>query len=126
MPSQDPNKQAQFLANVRREQAAHEKSYRAQALKLFPHVCGKCCREFAGKQLSELTVHHKDGDHFNNPPDGSNWELLCLYCHDDEHGAYERIGYSSAGNQGSSLGFNPFAGLGNLLQPKDKESDGKE
>jgi hypothetical protein len=21
----------------------------------------------------------------NNPPDGSNWENLCVYCHDDEH-----------------------------------------
>ncbi|MFA7667514.1 MAG: HNH endonuclease, partial [Burkholderiaceae bacterium] len=21
----------------------------------------------------------------DNPPDGSNWELLCLYCHDNEH-----------------------------------------
>ncbi|QTG90742.1 HNH endonuclease, partial [Vibrio furnissii] len=26
-----------------------------------------------------------DHDHTNNPEDGSNWELLCLYCHDHEH-----------------------------------------
>jgi hypothetical protein len=32
-----------------------------------------------------LTVHHKDGNHHNNPADGSNWENLCVYCHDDEH-----------------------------------------
>ena len=59
--------------------------YREQALKLFPWVCGRCGREFSGKNLRELTVHHKDHDHSNNPPDGSNWELLCIYCHDEEH-----------------------------------------
>jgi len=30
-------------------------------------------------------VHHKDGNPRNNPKDGSNWENLCIYCHDDEH-----------------------------------------
>jgi hypothetical protein len=30
-------------------------------------------------------VHHKDGNHRNNPPDGSNWENLCAYCHEDVH-----------------------------------------
>ncbi|MBI5556763.1 MAG: HNH nuclease family protein [Deltaproteobacteria bacterium] len=59
--------------------------YRSQALKLFPWVCAKCGREFSGKKLRELTVHHKDHNYKNNPPDGSNWELLCLYCHDNEH-----------------------------------------
>ncbi|MFQ7389511.1 MAG: HNH endonuclease [Escherichia sp.] len=29
-----------------------------------------------------------DHDHTNNPEDGSNWELLCLYCHDHEHSKY--------------------------------------
>ncbi len=24
----------------------------------------------------------------NNPEDGSNWEMLCLYCHDHEHSKY--------------------------------------
>ena len=59
--------------------------YRSQALKILPWVCGKCGREFAGKNLRELTVHHIDHNYKNNPPDGSNWELLCLYCHDNEH-----------------------------------------
>jgi len=59
--------------------------YRAAALKILPHICGRCAREFSGKRLRELTVHHKDGDHHNNPPDGSNWELLCIYCHENEH-----------------------------------------
>jgi hypothetical protein len=59
--------------------------YRSQALKILPHVCARCAREFEGKRLRELTVHHKDGNHDNNPPDGSNWELLCIYCHENEH-----------------------------------------
>ena len=60
-------------------------SYREQALKLFPWLCARCTREFPPSRLRELTVHHKDGNHDNNPRDGSNWELLCLYCHDNEH-----------------------------------------
>ena len=32
-----------------------------------------------------MTVHHKDGNHHNNPADGSNWENLCVYCHEDVH-----------------------------------------
>jgi len=63
--------------------------YREQALKLFPHVCGRCAREFSGLRLQELTVHHKDGNHDRNPPDGSNWELLCIYCHENEHARVE-------------------------------------
>jgi 5-methylcytosine-specific restriction endonuclease McrA len=59
--------------------------YREQALKILPWVCAKCGRDFSGKKLSELTVHHKDHNYGNNPPDGSNWELLCIYCHDNEH-----------------------------------------
>ncbi len=74
-----------MLSDYKKELAVRAKSYRAQALKMFPHVCGSCCREFSGKRLRELTVHHKDHNHENNPADGSNWELLCLYCHDHEH-----------------------------------------
>ena len=59
--------------------------YREQALKILPHVCARCARTFEGRRLKELTVHHRDGDHHNNPPDGSNWELLCIYCHENEH-----------------------------------------
>jgi hypothetical protein len=65
-----------------------ELTYRARALKLFPWICAHCGREFDGRKLNQLTVHHKDHNHDNNPPDGSNWELLCLYCHDNEHQRY--------------------------------------
>ena len=64
------------MARLRRERDLRMKGYREQALKLFPAVCGRCGREFEGKRLRELTVHHKDHDHDNNPRDGSNWELL--------------------------------------------------
>ena len=124
----EPEGNAQFLAGVRREQALREQSYREQALKLFPHVCARCCREFSGKRLRELTVHHKDHDHMNNPPDGGNWELLCLYCHDNEHQDYERSGYYDGSvfgdsDQESRSGFRPFEGLKDLLKPQNDESN---
>src|SRR5712691_3095360 len=68
---------------------AKPSSYREQALKILPWVCARCAREFDAKRLRELTVHHKDGNHHNNPPDGSNWELLCIYCHENEHARVE-------------------------------------
>ena len=59
--------------------------YRERSLKIHGLICGKCGREFDYKNRQQLTVHHKDGNPKNNPPDGSNWENLCVYCHDDEH-----------------------------------------
>jgi len=59
--------------------------YREQSLKIHGLICAKCGREFDFKDRNLLTVHHKDGNHLNNPPDGSNWENLCIYCHEDEH-----------------------------------------
>jgi 5-methylcytosine-specific restriction endonuclease McrA len=59
--------------------------YRTQSLRIHGFICAKCGREFELKDQHLLTVHHRDGDHTNNPPDGSNWENLCIYCHDDEH-----------------------------------------
>lgn len=59
--------------------------YRERSLKIHGLICAKCAREFDWKDRHLLTVHHKDGNHRNNPPDGSNWENLCVYCHEDEH-----------------------------------------
>ena len=96
--------------------------YREQALKLFPHVCGRCAREFSGRRLQELTVHHKNGDHDNNPPDGSNWELLCVYCHDNEHSREleNAQGNSAAGGAApdAQATHRPFADLKALLERK--------
>jgi hypothetical protein len=60
-------------------------NYREQSLKIHGLICAKCGREFGLKDRNLLTVHHKDGNRMNNPPDGSNWENLCVYCHEDEH-----------------------------------------
>ncbi len=59
--------------------------YRERSLKIHGLICAKCGREFDDKNRHQLTVHHKDGNPMHNPPDGSNWENLCVYCHDDEH-----------------------------------------
>jgi hypothetical protein len=102
-----------------RDKAKREKSYRERALKLFPWVCGICCREFAGKKLQELTVHHKDHDHDNNPPDGSNWELLCIYCHDNVHSRTLDDEHGSGGEESDQDGaatHQPFGALAALLK----------
>ena len=98
--------------------STREQPYRARALKLFPWICALCGREFDGKKLSQLTVHHKDHNHDNNPPDGSNWELLCLYCHDNEHQRYQAAAglNESPSNREPDRPFTPFAQLANLLK----------
>ncbi len=94
-------------------------SYREQALKLFPWLCGRCAREFPASRLRELTVHHKDGNHDNNPPDGSNWELLCLYCHDNEHARVLDAQAGGGAQVDVALGMhNPFADLAERLRRK--------
>ncbi len=110
--------QQQLVTAMRREEQQRQQGYREQALKLFPHVCARCSREFEGKNLRELTVHHKDHDHDNNPPDGSNWELLCLYCHDHEHTRAiqaDRDDDSPDNSQAAEhLSYSPFAALKEL------------
>src|SRR5512145_609894 len=59
--------------------------YRERSLSLHGLVCARCGRDFSGMNRQLLTVHHKDGNHHNNPPDGSNWENLCAFCHEDVH-----------------------------------------
>ena len=92
--------------------------YREQALKLLPWICARCAREFPAARLRELTVHHKDGDHDHNPPDGSNWELLCLYCHENEHARLEdaKAGGGGAEAPKTPATHRPFADLGKKLR----------
>jgi 5-methylcytosine-specific restriction endonuclease McrA len=106
------------LEEAARARSAREKSYREQALKLYPHVCARCGREFAGERLRELTVHHRDHDHDNNPADGSNWELLCLYCHDAEHQRQLQIGGAPSEPSGPAATHNPFAELGEMIRKR--------
>lgn len=119
-----PDTDRQFIADVRRQQEIRMRGYREQALKIFPPICGRCGREFEGKRLRELTVHHKDHDHDNNPPDGSNWELLCVYCHENEHSRYSVADWSdgpTSGSEPTSVStYNPFAGLDSLLKKREK------
>lgn len=113
----------QFVAKARRLNADRMQGYREQSLRIHPWVCARCGRQFTIKTVSQLTVHHKDHNHHNNPPDGSNWENLCVYCHDREHG--RDLGEASdTGHdegQGPSVGNSPFAKLNLMLKEKDKK-----
>ena len=73
------------VAEARRAADERATGYRERALKIYPWICARCAREFTHANLQLLEVHHKDHNHNNNPPDGSNWELLCTYCHENEH-----------------------------------------
>lgn len=107
-----------IVSEARLAREEREKSYRGRALKMYPWVCGRCAREFDEKNLHELTVHHRDHNHDNNPIDGSNWELLCIYCHDNEHSRYIDSGYgdSTTGTQNNEATYNPFADLASMLK----------
>ncbi len=83
LPSSD--ELSQLINRLKSDAKPANANYREQSLKIHGWICAKCGREFERENLHLLTVHHKDGNHHNNPPDGSNWENLCVYCHDDEH-----------------------------------------
>lgn len=115
------NNADQLIAQARKHQKEREQTYRGQALKMYPWICGRCAREFTNKNLQELTVHHKNHNHDDNPSDGSNWELLCLYCHDNEHQRFEETRFDSLkSEQETSITatHNPFAQLDSLLKNK--------
>jgi hypothetical protein len=74
-----------LVKKLRGEAAPVKDDYREASLRIHGLICAKCGREFDHKNRHLLTVHHKDGNHNNNPKDGSNWENLCVDCHEDEH-----------------------------------------
>ncbi len=108
------------VAEAKQSQELREQGYREQALKLYPWICGRCSREFSNSNIRELTVHHRDHNHDNNPSNGNNWELLCVYCHDNEHSRHLEETQHGSGitseDKGSTATHNPFAGLGDLLK----------
>ncbi|NNG00695.1 MAG: HNH nuclease family protein [Desulfobacteraceae bacterium] len=122
MSSSNDNDSKKSVSEALRIRRERQNTYRERALALFPRICGRCGREFSGKRLRELTVHHKDHNHDNNPPDGSNWELLCIYCHDNEHARNEVADAYDNAPAGESpdreFGHQPFAGLADLLKKK--------
>lgn len=109
----------QVIADSRRNQDERANTYRERAMKMYAWICGRCSREFTRQNLTELTVHHRDHNHDNNPPDGSNWELLCLYCHDNEHQRQlEANGAGEGKKQNQAATSNPFANLKDMLERK--------
>jgi len=113
----DTGKLDKIVAEARRSREQREQGYREQALKLYPWVCGRCARAFDRVNLQQLTVHHKDHNHDNNPPDGSNWELLCIYCHDNEHSrVLDSAGRTLGREPETQASHQPFANLKSLLQ----------
>lgn len=103
----------QVVADARRAADQRNLGYREQAMKMYPWVCGRCAREFTHANRHELTVHHRNHDHDFNPADGSNWELLCLYCHDNEHSRYiDASGRPAVPRaEAAAATSNPFADL---------------
>ena len=110
------------VREARRNADQRAAGYRAQALKLFPWVCGRCARAFTQSNLQLLEVHHKNSDHDDNPPDGSNWELLCTYCHEHEHSKLkDGAGRADAENASPAATFNPFAALKEMMESKKRD-----
>jgi 5-methylcytosine-specific restriction endonuclease McrA len=109
----DPGKLDRIVAEARRAAEKREQGYRERALKIYPWICGRCGREFTRANLRELTVHHRDHNHHNNPLDGSNWELLCVYCHDNEHQRQLEAAGAAGGStgRGRTSTYAPFTDL---------------
>ena len=66
----DTSKLDRIVADANRNAAQRALGYRERSLKMYPWVCGRCTREFNHSNVSQLTVHHRDHNHDNNPPDG--------------------------------------------------------
>ncbi|MEO5364401.1 MAG: YajD family HNH nuclease [Magnetococcus sp. DMHC-8] len=107
---------------ARSDAEVRQAGYRARSLQLHPWVCARCGRAFSQETLTELTVHHKDHNHDHNPVDGSNWENLCIYCHDNEHARHTDHlaagGMDTAAPPPDAATYNPFANLKELLQKR--------
>ncbi len=121
----DTEKLDRIVAQAHKGAVARMRGYREQSLRLHPWVCARCAREFTRANLHELTVHHKDHNHDNNPPDGSNWENLCLYCHDWEHQKYSQLVHGDGADFGLTTAakpepatHKPFAALKESLKKK--------
>ena len=122
MSPKSQNEEDNLISKLQRDKEVRSQTYRERALKMYPWICARCGREFSGKKLRELTVHHKDHNHDNNLADGSNWELLCLYCHDYEHTKHPvqtTPGETSTGSlKKPSSTHQPFADLDKWLKNK--------
>lgn len=121
----DTNKLDAIVQKAHTDMGEREQGYREQSLKIHPWVCGRCGKTFTRENLHLLTVHHIDHNHNNNPADGSNWENLCIYCHDNEHqkmNEFLEFGDVATGQKAEAATHNPFADLKTLLGKQDKSS----
>lgn len=121
----DAGQMDSIVARARQVEEEKLRGYREQSLRIHPWICARCGREFTAKNLHLLTVHHKDHNHHNNPSDGSNWENLCIYCHDNEHSRYLDFESGQGAEVGEDrvqpMGHKPFAELADLLRGKKEE-----
>jgi hypothetical protein len=53
--------------------------YVREAIRIHGYNCQNCGTD------KIVDTHHIDGNHFNNPEDGSNWRRLCTKCHMRHH-----------------------------------------
>ncbi len=113
----------EIVREARRNAEQRAAGYREQALKMYPWVCGLCGRTFTHSNLQLLEVHHKNGDHDDNPPDGSNWELLCTYCHEHEHSKLkDSAGRDDSERSATHATHNPFGDLKAMLDARKSKS----
>ncbi len=116
-----PDKLDRVVTQDHTDREERDSSYRGMALKMHPWACGRCAREFSHENLRELTIHHRDHNHDSNPSDGSNWELVCIYCHDNEHSRYidsEYAGTSTTEAPKIATTHNPVADLSVSLKKR--------
>ena len=128
VPISEANKSAEeAVREMKKSQKSQaDEDYREKSLAITGLVCARCGREFAESKRQLLTVHHKDGNHHNNPADGSNWENLCVYCHEDAHSRgvlAEYLGNSNSERDVSLVYDDPQSGTGSgLLAEKLKKA----
>lgn len=57
-------------------------------LKMYLWICGCCVCEFDCSNVQQFIVYYCNYNYDDNFVDGSNWELLCVYCYDNEYQCY--------------------------------------
>jgi len=104
--------------DARRAREEREQGYRAQALKLFPWICGRCAREFDQRQRPRAHGPPQGPQPRPQPARRQQLGIACLYCHDNEHQRYLEEPRALTGSTGHAHGAThlPFADLAGLLK----------